>query len=131
MRTRVVPRQIEFWEGEPCVLVDLVIAADTDLPVTSGQVSSVSLYAYDLSASDRSSPSYSESPIDPTTVYYDTVQIGYAHLMGSSEGYNFKLVIDTSTFAFLGGRTYRIQVYSQIGASSYVAVYHAKVGATL
>lgn len=130
MLTRVVPKQIEFWEGEPCLLLDLVISADTDLPITSAQVSSVAVYVYDLSASDRSNPSYSES-VDPTTVYYDTLQTGYAHLMGSSEGYNFKLVIDSGTFPFLGGRTYRIQVLSQIGGSKYVAVYHAKVGATL
>jgi hypothetical protein len=119
------------WQGEPVVIVARIAMATTGDPIVSGNVTSVSVSVFDMTASAQADVAYSSGAIDPTTVYYDTLQYDAENLLGDSLGYNFKYILDADDYAMLGGKRYRMQIVSAIGSSSHLQVYDVKVGAIL
>ena len=131
MQSRPKTKDIALWAGQPLILVAREIDDATGDPVVGSNISYASLQINDLDSSSDATPVYSEGPIEATSVWYDTLQTGHATLLGDSDGYNFKLIIDDARYTFRGGRKYRVQVISAYGASSIVYVYNVTVGATL
>lgn len=131
MQTRTAARTINLWEGEPAIFVARVTTAG-GTPVVSSNVSYVEVKVFDMQASAQGTEVYADSPIDPTTVYFDTLQTDdYSNLLGDSLGYNFRYILDADTFAFGGGKRYRVQIASAIGGSSHMQVYDLAVGEVL
>lgn len=131
MSTRLIAKKIQLWEGEPLLLVARIETAG-GTPLTSSQVSSVRFDLFDFNSTTPHEAVYSQSPIDATTVYFDTLQHDDAeNLLGDSGGYNFKFIMDSDTFHMDGGKTYRAQVQSVIGNSSNYQVYDVIVGEIL
>jgi hypothetical protein len=79
-------------------------------------------------SSTPSTAVFVDGPLDPAVIYFDTLQHDDAeNLLGDDEGYNCRYELDSATYLLRGGNTYRVQVVSVVGSSSYVQVYDVKV----
>jgi hypothetical protein len=128
MSTRIQARRIEIFEGEAALFVARVETAG-GTPLTSSQVSAVSVSIFKMPHTTPAEAVYQLGSIDPATVYYDTLQHDDAeNMLGDSGGYNAKYIVSADEFGFEGGHTYRVQIASQLGNSSHVMVFDVVVG---
>jgi phytoene dehydrogenase-like protein len=131
MSTRLIAKRIQVWEGEPVIMVARVESAG-GTPLLAAQVTSVNIDVFDMTSATQATEVYSQGPVDPTTVYFDTLQHDDAeNLLGDSGGYNFRYVLSPSDYALQGAKTYRIQIVSLIGSGNNVQVYDVVVGELL
>ena len=126
-QTRPGIRQLTMFEGEPAVFVARITTAG-GTAITSSDVTSVGVSLFDMHATNQATAVYEESPIDPETVYFDTLQTDdYANLLGDSGGYNFRYILDESLYPMGGGKRYRLQIQSTISGAIHYQVYDISV----
>lgn len=130
-QTRTSNKVVSIYEGEPAVFVARVTTAG-GTAITSSDVTSVGVKLFDMHATAQAVEVYANSPIDPTTVYFDTLQTDdYQNLLGDDGGYNFRLILDESDYPMGGGKRYRMQIESVISGAKHYQVYDIGVGEIL
>lgn len=130
-QTRTSNKIVQLYEGENAVFVARVTTAG-GTPITSSDVSYVGVKLFDMNATAQATEVWAEGPIDPTTVYYDTLQTDDdANLLGDEGGYNFRYILDANNYAMRGGKRYRFQIQSTISGAVHYQVYDIGVGEIL
>lgn len=131
VQTRASNKAVQLYEGENSVFVARITTAG-GTPITSGDVSYVGVALFDMNATAQASEVWADGPIDPATVYYDTLQTDDdANLLGDDGGYNFRYILDANNYTMQGGRRYRFQIQSTISGAVHYQVYDIGVAEIL